>query len=208
MTATLPERLETIAALRSELGSELERTRPLQRTLAAHPALEPLLNPGLRIGTAHSVTGSTTLALALVAGPSMNGSWCATVGFPNLGAECAAEWSIDLDRLILVPKIEPAQWIGTISALIEAVDVVLACPPPALPSGVRNKLHARLRHREATLIVAGRWPQAGSRLETVGDRWLGLDAGHGHLMSRELTIRHTRGHHSRSTVVTWPPSHQ
>src|SRR5207245_1888998 len=78
-------------ALREVAG----RTRPLtlarDRCLPVLPALAPLLpEAGLRRGSTVAVTGSVTLAMALLAGPSAAGSWGAVVGLPSLGAEAAA----------------------------------------------------------------------------------------------------------------------
>lgn len=204
MTTTLPDRLETIAALRSEL----HRAQPAGQSLPTHSALTELVGPGLRVGTVHCITNSTSLGIALMAGASAAGSWCATVGFPDLGLECADEWGVDLERLALIPRVRPEQWLDTVCALIEAIDVVLARPAPPLAPGLRNRLLARLRHRGATLLVAGAWPQATSTFEVTADRWRGLEHGHGHLVSRELTISCTRGHRTTSATVQWPPPHR
>ncbi|MGH9177562.1 MAG: hypothetical protein ACRD0N_03275, partial [Acidimicrobiales bacterium] len=61
-----------------------------ERLLPVHPALAGLLpGGGLRRGSTVAVAGSTSLALALVAGPSGAGSWCAAVGVPSLGLVAA-----------------------------------------------------------------------------------------------------------------------
>lgn len=201
MTATAPEIAteEKLATLRAELG----RTGTSPRTLPSHPALEQLLAPGLRRGTVHSFD-STSLGIALIAGASASGSWCAAVGFEHFGAESAYSWGCDLERLALVPRVTGEQWLEAVSALIEGVEVVLACTPPPLPAGARSRLHARLRHRGATLLVAGPWPQAGSTLHVVADRWIGLGEGSGHLAGRELTVSHRRGHRTTTATVQLP----
>src|SRR4051795_3391289 len=107
------------------------RTRPV--ALAEEERL-PVLGPlaglfpggGLRRGTTVSVgggSGSTSLAMALLAGPSQAGSWAAVVGCPDLGLVAAAELGVDLERLALVPR-AGSQWPTVVSALLDAVDVV------------------------------------------------------------------------------------
>lgn len=164
------------------------------------------VTPGLRAGTVHAFAGGTTLGIALMAGASMNGSWCAAVGFPDLGLESAADWGVDLERLVLVPRPGAREWLNTVSTLIEAVDVVLACPPPPMTAGPRARLHARLRHRGATLLVQGEWPQAASSYLLADTRWRGLEQGHGHLSGRDLHVVRTHGHRRSEHVVTCPAS--
>ncbi|HMQ29009.1 MAG TPA: ATP-binding cassette domain-containing protein, partial [Acidimicrobiales bacterium] len=79
----------------------VERTRPVsradERCLPVSERLEPLLvGTGLQRGSVVAVrgapgSGATSLALALVAGPSASGSWVAAVGLPWLGLRAAAE---------------------------------------------------------------------------------------------------------------------
>src|SRR5207302_7365787 len=71
-----------------------------ERTLPVLPALAELLpEGGLRRGSTVTVLGdATSLALALLAGPSQAGSWCAAVGLPSLGLVAAAEVGIVLER--------------------------------------------------------------------------------------------------------------
>ena len=45
--------------------------------------------------------GATSILLALLAGASAAGSWCAVVGMPSLGLVAAAELGIALDRPLL-----------------------------------------------------------------------------------------------------------
>lgn len=98
-----PDALDTLA----------ERVRPT--TLARDqrfpvlPPLEPLLpGAGLRrgstvaVGVAPGGTGATSLALALAAGASRNGSWVAAVGLGSLGLVAAAELGVALERFVVV----------------------------------------------------------------------------------------------------------
>src|SRR5690606_40193124 len=90
------------------LGTLAERVRPT--TLAREqrlPVLRPLevLVPGaglrrgstVAVGSAPGVTGATSLALALAAGASQNGSWVAAVGLRSLGLAAAAELGVALE---------------------------------------------------------------------------------------------------------------
>ena len=57
-----------------------------------------------------------TLALALMAGPSRAGSWCAVVGVTDFGVEAASALGVDLARTVVVP--EPGeQWLEVTAAL-------------------------------------------------------------------------------------------
>lgn len=90
-----------------------ERVRPVSSSrshlLPVVPSLAGLLpDGGLRRGTTLVVTGvsggdpdgagSISLALALLAAASGEGSWCTLVGITGLGAVCAHDLGIDLDR--------------------------------------------------------------------------------------------------------------
>src|SRR6187455_963660 len=92
--------------------------------LETHPALAGLVQ--LRAGASYSVD-SATLALALMAGPSRAGGWCAVVGVLDFGAEAAAALGVDLDRTVLVP--DPGeQWLEVTAALVDVATVVLVQP--------------------------------------------------------------------------------
>src|ERR1051325_2751052 len=93
-------------------------TAGLHRTLPVTPELSSLLpGHGLRRGSTVAVAagpsapaaGGTSLLLALLSEASRQGSWCAVVGVPSLGAIAAAESGVALDRLALVPDPRP-EW--------------------------------------------------------------------------------------------------
>ncbi len=202
MTTVADDPAEVLAGLRRRL----QRAEGSTRSLPVHPALQAAVGPSLRTGSVYSVIGATTLGIGLLAGASIEQSWCAAVGFPHLGLESAHEWGVDLQRLILVPQLCADQWVDCLSTLVEAVDVVLACAPPPMAPSTRSRLEARLRHRGAVLIVADAWPRAAATLAVHSTRWRGLDCGHGHLIGREFVIEATRGHHTRRVTVHWPPT--
>lgn len=187
------------------LGEMNERMRPVtlaeQRCLPVVEALEPLLvGAGLQRGSVVSVggppgAGATSLALALVAGPSAAGSWVAAVGLPWLGLPAAAEAGVHLGRLALVPAPGPASWAGVVAALVDAFDVVLLCPERRARPNDARRLAARARERGAVLVLLG--PPGGWRegpdvvLRVTRSRWEGLGDGHGHLRSREVRVEAT-----------------
>lgn len=174
------------------------------RAFPTHPALRPLLGSRLQGGSVHCVVESTTLGLALLASATLADGWCATVGLPDISLEAAREWGVDLDRLLLVPHPPSADWADVVSHLVEAVDVVLACPPPHLPPARRARLEARLRHRGSVLVVSDAWPRAASVLHLHSSRWLGLTGGRGHVMAREMQVDLIRHGRSRRHTIRWP----
>lgn len=189
-----------------ELAVLAARARPVTaasgRLLEVVPALAPLLPDGalrrgstVAVAAAGSAGGALSLALALLAGPSAAGSWCAVVGLPELGAVAAAGAGAALERLALVPR-PGEQWPVVTAALLEGADVVLARPAGRVRPGDARRLSARARERGAVLVVldppgprAGSWPEGTDvRLAVTSARWSGLGAGHGHLRGREVEV--------------------
>jgi hypothetical protein len=182
-------RAERIRELQDRIRG-MQRTRLADRTLPTSAALAELLPGGaLAAGGSYVVEGSTALALALVREPSRAGSWCAVVGMPDLGVEAAAAAGIDLDRLVLVPH-PGEQWFAVVSALVDAVAVVLVSPPARARVGeaAAGRLAARLRQREAVLVSMRSWPRAQARLVLAESDWSGIGAGFGHLAARQVTV--------------------
>src|ERR1700712_2864889 len=84
---------------------QMQATKLDTRLVPTHPAIGRLLpGGGLKQGAAYSVERSSALIMALLAGPSAAGSWCAVVGIPEFGVEAAQGFGIDLERLVLVPR--------------------------------------------------------------------------------------------------------
>jgi hypothetical protein len=131
-----------------ELAGRIERAglpgMPDARLLPVLPPLTSLFPwNGLRRGTTVAVPDSTSLLLALLAGPSQAGSWSAIVGLSSLGAVAAAEMGIALDRLALVPEPGP-QWPVVVAALLDSLDLVVVAPPERVcDSEGRVPRHAR-----------------------------------------------------------------
>lgn len=176
-----------------------ERVRPTApsrtRLLPVVPPLVALLpDGGLRRGTAVRFTGGTagidgalSLALAVAAGPSATGSWCALVGVDDVGAVAAAGYGVDLDRLAVV-RAAPAEWAMVAGVLVDGLDLVIVAPPAhPRPSAVRT-LAARARDRGAVLLVLHpTWP-ADLELAAEDPRWHGLAEGAGRLQARRVTV--------------------
>jgi hypothetical protein len=185
------------------------------RILPVLPELSRLLpSHGLRRGSTVAVaagpsapaSGGTSLLLALLAGASRAGSWCAVVGVPELGALAAAEGGIALDRLALVPNPGP-EWPTVVAALIDGVDVVVMAVPGPVSASIASRLVARARQRGSVLMPFGHWDGADVTLQVVRGRWDGLGAGHGRLRRREVTIAaRGRGAAARPREITvWMP---
>lgn len=174
--------------------------------LETHPALAGLVQ--LRAGGSYAVD-SASLALALLAGPSRSGSWCAAVGVRDFGAEAARALGVDLDRTVLVP--DPGeQWLEVVAALVDVVTVVLVQPSGRVTEQVAAKLGARLRKRSAALVAlcgpGSDWPRAEVRLTTRSPAWNGVGEGHGHLRARRLLVEAHRGSAPPRRGALWFPA--
>lgn len=157
-----------------------------------HPSLATVLPDGLRRGTSVSVSGSLSLLLAVLGGPSSAGAWCALVGMPAISAEAAVEYGVELPRLPVITEPGP-RWATMVGALLDTVDVVVARPPAKLAAGDVQRLAARARSRDAVLIAylgttARSWPAADLRLDVRDSEWEGAVDGSGRLASRRLTV--------------------
>jgi hypothetical protein len=173
-----------------------ERVRPLalrneQQGLPVLPVLERLLPTGLTRGSvvsvsaASGVTGATTLALALAAGPSRAGAWVALVGAPRpsaratWGLAAAAEAGVVLERVVVVgpPERPPGGWGQVVAALLDGFSVVVVGPGVALRPGDTRRLAARLREQGGVLVrVGGEGLSAHVRLQVQRVTWEGVDA--------------------------------
>ncbi|MDQ1446594.1 MAG: hypothetical protein QOI20_3058, partial [Acidimicrobiaceae bacterium] len=171
-----------------------DRHRPVtmaeERTLPVLDALRPLLpGGGLRRGVTVGVTGSTAVLLALLAGPSAAGSWCAVAAMPWLGLVAAAHIGIALERVTLVP--DPGRdWPSTIAALLDGFDVVAIGTHSSKVRAVdARRLAARARERGTALLAMGDgWHGADIRIRAGPSRWVGVGPGHGHLQGRFVPV--------------------
>jgi len=178
---------EVAAGLQSRIRG-MESTRLGLETRPAAAGFEGLLPGGaLRPGAVYAVDSSISLLLALLAGPSVAGSWCGIIGLPDLGPEAATSLGIDLARLVLVPA-PGDHWLTVTAALADVLPVVAVRPPRRVSETEASRLGARLRQRGCTLLVAGEWPQAEARLSLRTNTWSGLGFGHGHLTGRDVLV--------------------
>ncbi|MGH8987678.1 MAG: hypothetical protein ACRDXC_03645 [Acidimicrobiales bacterium] len=173
-----------------------QRARP---TAASRTRLLPVLPPlaallpvgGLRRGTVVRCTGrgAVSLALAVAAGPSAAGSWCATVGMDQVGVLAAAGYGLDLGRLVVVHA-AAAEWAVAAAALVDGVDLVMLVPPRHAGHAAARTLAARVRDRGAVVLVVEERPRFPAELELAVEamRWHGLAKGVGRLQSRRVTV--------------------
>ena len=196
----LPETASRAEAARSQ-QADVQRlraqiTRMQQRraqvdAVPVHETLAPLFpEGGLRPGAVYSLDTSTSLLLALMSAPSRAGSWCAAIGMPELAAEAAEAYGVDLERFALVP--DPGErWLAVASAVAEVFPIVAVRPPRTARDSDTARVSAKLRDRGGVLLVQGTWPQAEAVLTLSDPAWSGLGQGHGLLAAREVTISAT-----------------
>jgi len=193
-----------VAAL-AELVARPGKPAPVAPVLAAErllpvtAALEAVLpQRGLQRGSTVHVTstgaaGATSLALELLVGISMSGSWCAVAGCPSLGLAAAAERGVELGRLLVVPELGgEGRWQQVVASLFDAVDAVVLAPPPSVRPADARRLVARARDRRSVFVVLdhrGRWPgPADLRCGVTASSWNGLGKGHGLLRARTIQV--------------------
>jgi hypothetical protein len=152
------------------------------------PAFRELLPAGgLQRGSVVTSGEWGLLCLALAAGASADGAWCAVVGVPSAGIRAAADVGLDPGRLLLVP--EPGRsWPQVVASLLDGFDVVLLRPPDQPPAQLRHRLEAAARRYGSVLVVAGDWPGASPRLTVTDAQWAGIGAGHGRLQARRARV--------------------
>ncbi len=174
-----------------------ERVRPVAasrtRLLPVLPPIAALLpDGGLRRGSVVRCTGeaASSLAMAVAAGPSAAGSWCATVGTEEMGVLAAAGYGLDLERLVVV-RAAPGEWAVATAVLVDGIDLVVLAPPRRARSAAARTLVARARERGAVLLVVEERPgpfPAELELVVEAAQWQGLAEGAGRLRSRRVTV--------------------
>ena len=194
-----------------------------ERRIPVEEALVPLLPEGsIRRGTAVAVGGhgSMTLAVALAAEASRQGSWVAAVGMADLGVAALAERGVDLERWALVDLPVAARGgslaADVLGAVVGGFDLVLVGSVIRIEGATARRLLARMREHGASLvcalgdastdIVAGLQPEIRLLIEQT--RWTGIDGGHGRLLARQAEVAvGGRGASSRPRrMLMWLPS--
>ncbi len=185
------DRAKVLQELRSRIGSV--SPEPATETGRVIPVVAPLAavlpRGGLAPGSVVSVRGhgATSLLFTLLSGPP--DAWAALVGMPGVGLAAAAEFGVDLDRMVVIPEPGP-DVLQVLSILVDGVDMIaVALPATARPSpSLQRVLTGRLRQRGAVLLVMGPWPGADLVLTARWISWAGLGQGHGRLRDRELVV--------------------
>jgi hypothetical protein len=190
--------------------------------------LVPLLLPlqqalgvdGLRRGNTVLIggeegSGTTSLALALIAKATTDGMWCSIVGPPDLGMVAAVELGVDLERLVVVasPRTRAATAIG---ALVEGCDVVLLRLPLAMSRTEMLRLGARARQRRVLVVLlsdprsrAVAWPEAPDiTVQIRSSVFSGIESGSGRIAGRRVEIEtvHRRSGGLRAPGALWLPA--
>jgi hypothetical protein len=164
------------------------------------PALGELLPGGLPRGTVAAAGRWGLLCLALAAGASAAGAWCAVAGVPQLGVAAAAGVGLDPARMLVIPD-PGAGWPQVVISLLDGCELVLLRPPDRPSAGVRRKLEASLRRCGGVLVVAGDWEGAQARLFVARQEWAGIGTGHGRLRARRVqVVANGRGAVSRPRI--------
>jgi len=175
-------------ALSPDLLEQLRGTSSKELLPVPQALAELFPEGGVRRGSTITVSGSSSLVLALLAEVSQHQGWCAEVGSPLLGSAAAAEAGVELERFVRVA--EPGeQWPSVVASLLEAFDIVVVHPPPRTRDTDMRRLSARARERSAVLLVAGSWEGSQIGLSVIEQRWHGLGSGHGYLQAHELEVQ-------------------
>jgi hypothetical protein len=172
----------------SEAAPPGEAVLPDEAVLPVLPALRGLLPGGaLRRGSVVAAGPWSLLCLALAAGASAAGAWCAVVGLPQLGVAAAAAAGLDPDRMLLIA--DPGTgWPQVVASLLDGCELVLLRPPDRPPAQVRRRIEATVRRFGGVLAVAGEWDGAQARLSIAQQEWTGIGTGHGRLRARRVQV--------------------
>jgi hypothetical protein len=176
--------------------------------LTVLPALRDLLpRGGLARGSVVAVAEFGLLCLALAAGASADGAWCAIAGVPEVGVLAAVGLGLDADRTLVVPDPGPS-WPQVVASLLDGCELVLLRPPSRAPAAVQRRLEATIRRAGGVLLVAGDWPGAQLCLRVGRRQWTGLGDGHGRLRAcRAEVTADGRGEAARTrTRWLWLPA--
>ncbi len=159
-----------------------------EAVLPVLPALRTLLPGGsLRRGSVVAAGPWSLLCLALAAGASAAGAWCAVVGLPQLGVAAAADAGLDPDRMLLIAN-PGTGWPQVVASLLDGCELVLLHPPDRPSAQVRRRIEATVRRFGGVLVVAGEWDGAQTRLSVTQQEWTGIGTGHGRLRARRVQV--------------------
>ena len=161
---------------------------PGDAVLPVLPPLRKLLPAGgLPRGSVVATGNWSLLCLALVAGASAAGAWCAVAGLPSLGVAAAVDAGLDPGRMLLIADPGPG-WPQVVASLLDGCELMLLRPPDRPPALVRRRLEATVRRFGGVLVVAGEWDGAQTRLLVARQEWTGIGTGHGRLRARRVQV--------------------
>jgi hypothetical protein len=176
---------------------------PAGGILQVLPALRDLLpRGGLARGSVVAIAEFGLLCLALAAGASADGAWCAIAGVPEAGLLAAVGLGLDADRMLIVPEPGPS-WPQVVASLLDGCELVLLRPPSRAPVAVQRRLEATLRRAGGVLLVAGEWPGAQLCLRVGRQRWTGLGDGHGRLRACRAEVTADGRGEAAKTRTRW-----
>jgi hypothetical protein len=150
--------------------------------------------------------GATSLLLALLAGASKGGAWCAVVGVPALSWAATADAGVDLERLAVVPDPGP-DGAAVAATLLDGFDLVAFASQGSLAASVSSHLSARARTSKSVLVActAG-WPGANLSMSVEASSWHGRRRLRAHRMDVLVSGRGNAGRPRRAEV--WLPANQ
>lgn len=194
----------------SPLRELADRARPVvlarDNTIALGGPLSAVIPGGALVrGSTLTIAGpgATSVALGLVAGASVEGSWVAMVGLADLAPVAVIDAGLDPGRVAFIDPGTSGRHVDVIAALIGAIDIVMVDDRLPVRQGDARRLSARLRERGSIMVVlhpgtdpAGRRRDTGIApvwsadvsLTVDAETWSGPDHGHGHLRSRRLSV--------------------
>ncbi len=137
--------------------------------------------------------------------------WLAVVGAPLLNLVAGAEVGLRMDRVLVVDTPPAGQWGTVVAALLEAVQVVVICPPSSIGNRDARRIAARLREQRGTLLHldgGATWPSGlDMRLTCKTQEWQGIGQGNGYLRYRRMRVE-AAGRRSAAqprSVSLWMP---
>ncbi|TYL44946.1 hypothetical protein FXB39_20715 [Nocardioides sp. BGMRC 2183] len=163
----------------------------------------------LRTGGVYAVD-SASLAMVLASGASAAGDWVGFVGWDDFGVEAAAQLGIALGRTVLVPT--PGEhWLEVVAALVDVLRIVVLRPAGRIDPRSASVVQARLRSRDAVLLVHGErgtqgaWPQADATFSATEVAWDGVGRGSGRLHGQRarVVVREVGRPNSREIVLPY-----
>ncbi|WP_141013365.1 hypothetical protein [Nocardioides sambongensis] len=178
---------------------------PARLSVPVPPVLDGLLQ--LRTGGVYAVD-SASLAMTLASGASAAGDWVGFVGWDDFGVEAAAQLGVALGRTVLVPA--PGEhWMEVVAALVDVLRVVVLRPVGRIDPKSASVIQARLRSRDAVLLVhapgPGVWPRVEASFSADEVSWDGLGQGSGRLHGQRarVVVRDVGRPHSREILLPY-----